>query len=159
MRHLLLVCIKSTLRRQDFFLIECRDNHKWKNSAHHKDDRGWDMQTISRYVYHDTISPFPLYVDIFITAILIYDITDFIFILQYNYKFLYVCFTFYRVQEFLWTFLYLWIMKSHFFLGGEKHDLIRLPSQECFEYYHSQHQKDTFIWRLLKRKIAYHSCE
>ena len=32
-----------------------------------------------------------------------------------------------------------------FFLGGEKHDLIRLPSQECFEYYHSQHQKDTFI--------------
>ena len=38
------------------------------------------MQTISRYVYHDTISPFPLYVDIFITAILIYDITDFIFI-------------------------------------------------------------------------------
>ena len=80
LRHLLLVCIKSKLRRQDFFLIECRDNHKWKNSAHHKDDRGWDMQTISRYVYHDTISPFPLYVDIFITAILIYDITDFIFI-------------------------------------------------------------------------------
>ena len=38
------------------------------------------MQTISRYVYHDTISPFPLCVDIFITAILIYDITDFIFI-------------------------------------------------------------------------------
>ena len=32
-----------------------------------------------------------------------------------------------------------------FFLEGEKHDLIRLPSQECFEYYHSQHQKDTFI--------------
>ena len=41
------------------------------------------MQTISRYVYHDTISPFPLYVDIFITAILIYDITDFIFILPF----------------------------------------------------------------------------
>ena len=39
MRHLVLVCIKSKLRRQDFFLIECRDNHKWKNSAHHKDDR------------------------------------------------------------------------------------------------------------------------
>ena len=38
------------------------------------------MQTISRYVYHDTISLFSLYVDIFITAILIYDITDFIFI-------------------------------------------------------------------------------
>ena len=38
------------------------------------------MQTISRYVYHDTISLFSLYEDIFITAILIYDITDFIFI-------------------------------------------------------------------------------
>ena len=103
------------------------------------------MQTISRYVYHDTISPFPLYVDIFITAILIYDITDFIFILQFNYKFLYVCF---YVLSCIGTLMNIFISLNNgitFFLGGEKHDLIRLPSQECFEYYHSQHQKDIFI--------------
>ena len=37
------------------------------------------MQTISRYLFHDTISPFPLCVDVFITAILIYDMNENIF--------------------------------------------------------------------------------
>ena len=100
------------------------------------------MQTISRYVYHDTISLFPLYVDIFITAILIYDITDFIFIFTVQLQ-VFICM--FYVLSCTGILINIFISLNNgitFFLEGEKHDLIRLPSQECFEYYHSQHQKD-----------------
>ena len=80
------------------------------------------------------------------------------FFLQFHYTFLYVCFYVLSCRGILMNIFISLNNEITFFLEGEKHDLIRLPSQECFEYYHSQHQKDNFIRRLLKRKIAYHSC-
>ena len=93
------------------------------------------MQTISRYLFHDTISPFPLCVDVFITAILIYDMNENIFyiLLEYYYNFI--------ISESLYILSCTWVhMKifvsinngKHFLLEGEKHDLIRLSSPGMF---------------------------